>query len=208
MAAAAPPDPAAACDGPGWRVASASVDGAPAGFDAGDAGRTYLWHDDGWHLRTTDVNNAPHLYTGTISASPGATSVDVHKIRLDPADHLWVDDHQVLHYSFVTHAGIDGIDLARELRLTMLRERRGIDEDDDLLDPERAADTVHKSAAELDARHDSGCHGPRPVGRLRSHPIGKDGKLPARQRWFTAPIYRSFLDPDGRSLDMRLRRTY
>ena len=89
MAAAAPPDPAAACDGPGWRVASASVDGAPAGFDAGDAGRTYLWHDDGWHLRTTDVNNAPHLYTGTISASPGATSVDVHKIRLDPANHLW-----------------------------------------------------------------------------------------------------------------------
>lgn len=110
MAAAAPANPSSACDGPGWRVAGASVDGAPAGFDAGDAGRTYLWHDDGWHLRTTDANNAAHLYTGTISASPGATFVDVHKIRLDPADHLWVDDHHVLHYSFVTHAGIDGID--------------------------------------------------------------------------------------------------
>ena len=36
----------------------------------------------------------------------------------------------------------------------------------------------------------------------------KEGKLPARQSWFTAPIYRSFLDPDGRPLDMRLRRTY
>ncbi|HEY0814177.1 MAG TPA: hypothetical protein VGE11_12920 [Pseudonocardia sp.] len=110
VAAAAPANPSGACDGPGWRVAGASIDGAPAGFDAGDAGRTYLWHDDGWHLRTTDVSNAPHLYTGTISASRGATFVDVHKVRLDPADHLWVDDHQVLHYSFVTHAGLDGID--------------------------------------------------------------------------------------------------
>ena len=97
---------------------------------------------------------------------------------------------------------------ARELRLTMMREHLGIDEDDDLLDPERAADTVRKSAAELDAWHDGGCHGPRPAGRLRSHPIGKEGKLPARHRWITAPIYRSFLDPDGRPLDMRLRRTY
>jgi hypothetical protein len=107
VAAAAP---AASCDGQGWHVAGASVDGAPAGFDAGDAGRTYLWHDNGWHLRTTDVNNAPHVYTGTIAASPGATFVDVQKIRLDPADRLWVDDHQVLHYAFVTHAAIDGID--------------------------------------------------------------------------------------------------
>jgi phosphatidylserine/phosphatidylglycerophosphate/cardiolipin synthase-like enzyme len=97
---------------------------------------------------------------------------------------------------------------ARDLRLTLLREHLGLDDDEDLLDPARAADTVRKSAAELDAWHDGGCHGPRPVGRLRSHPIGKKGNLPARHRWFTAPIYRSFLDPDGRPLDMRLRRTY
>ena len=97
---------------------------------------------------------------------------------------------------------------ARELRLTMLREHLGVDEDDDLLDPERAADTIRKSAAELDAWHDGGGHGPRPAGRLRSHPVAKEGKLPARHSWFTAPIYRSLLDPDGRPLDMRLRRTY
>jgi phosphatidylserine/phosphatidylglycerophosphate/cardiolipin synthase-like enzyme len=97
---------------------------------------------------------------------------------------------------------------ARELRLTMLREHLGIDEDHDLLDPERAAETIRKNAAELDAWHDGGRHGPRPAGRLRSHPVGKEAKLPARQRWFTAPIYRSFLDPDGRPLDMRLRRAY
>jgi phosphatidylserine/phosphatidylglycerophosphate/cardiolipin synthase-like enzyme len=97
---------------------------------------------------------------------------------------------------------------ARELRLAMMREHLGLDEDEDLLDPVRAADTVRKSAAELDAWHDNGRLGPRPAGFLRSHPIGKGGKLPARHRWLTAPVYRSFLDPDGRPLGMRLRRAY
>jgi phosphatidylserine/phosphatidylglycerophosphate/cardiolipin synthase-like enzyme len=96
----------------------------------------------------------------------------------------------------------------RDLRLTLMREHLGLDEDDDLLDPVRAANTARRSAAELDAWHDVGRPGPRPRGRLRSHPGGYEGKLPARHRWFTAPIYRSFLDPDGRPLDMRLRRTY
>ena len=92
----------------------------------------------------------------------------------------------------------------------MMQEHLDLDDGDDegLLDPARAADTVRKSAAELDAWHEGGCRGPRPAGRLRSHPVGKDRALPARHRWFTAPIYRSLLDPDGRPLDMRLRRTY
>jgi hypothetical protein len=108
VAAAAPDD--GACDGAGWRIADASVDGAPARFDAGDAGRTYVWHDGGgWHLRTTDIHPDAHLYTGTVTASAGASFRDVHKVRLDPADRLWAD-RQVLHYSFVTHAGVDGID--------------------------------------------------------------------------------------------------
>jgi phosphatidylserine/phosphatidylglycerophosphate/cardiolipin synthase-like enzyme len=98
---------------------------------------------------------------------------------------------------------------AREFRLRLMREHLDLDdEDDDLVDPVRAADIVRKSAAELDAWHDGGCRGPRPTGRLRGHPIGKGGALPTRHRWFTAPLYRSFLDPDGRPLDMRLRRTY
>ena len=97
---------------------------------------------------------------------------------------------------------------ARELRLTLMREHLELDEEDELLDPARAADIVRKSVAELDAWHDGGCQGPRPAGRVRSHPIGKRSALPARHRWFTAPIYRSLLDPDGRPLDMRMRRTY
>ena len=68
---------------------------------------------------------------------------------------------------------------ARELRLTLMREHLDVDEDDDLLDPARAADIVRKSVAELDAWHDGGGHGPRPAGRVRSHPIGK-GRRAAR----------------------------
>jgi phosphatidylserine/phosphatidylglycerophosphate/cardiolipin synthase-like enzyme len=97
---------------------------------------------------------------------------------------------------------------ARELRLQLMREHLDVDEDDDLVDPVRAADKIRKSAAELDAWHDAGRRGARPAGRLRGHPVGKGGNLPTRHRWFTAPLYRSFLDPDGRPLDMRLRRTY
>jgi hypothetical protein len=96
---------------------------------------------------------------------------------------------------------------ARELRLAMLREH--LDRDgDDLLDPVSAAEAVRKSAAQLDAWYDGGCQGSRPPGRLRNHTTGVEGGLPARHRWFTAPVYRAFLDPDGRPVGMRLRRTY
>ena len=98
------------CDDGPWRVADASVEGAPAGFDAGDVGRTYVWHDsDGWHLRTTDARPGPHHYSGTITTSPGAKFVDVAKVRLEPGDKLFVDDHQVLHYAFTTFDAIDGV---------------------------------------------------------------------------------------------------
>ena len=89
-----------------------------------------------------------------------------------------------------------------------MREHLDLGEDDDLVDPVVAADTVRKSAAELDAWHDCGCRGFRLAGRLRRRPVGNGGNLPTRHRWFTAPIYRSFLDPDGRPLAMRMRRSY
>jgi phosphatidylserine/phosphatidylglycerophosphate/cardiolipin synthase-like enzyme len=97
---------------------------------------------------------------------------------------------------------------ARELRLSILREHLDLDRDDDLIDPDSTAQIVRKSAAELDAWHEVGREGPRPPGRMRAHISSTEGQLPARHRWFTAPVYRSFLDPDGRPLGMRLRRTY
>ena len=81
--------------------------------------------------------------------------------------------------------------------------------DEVLLDPERAAQTVRERAAELDAWHAGGCRGPRPAGRLRRHDLETPGrKAPAWTRWLTTPAYRTFLDPDGRPLGMRLRRSY
>lgn len=98
------------CDDGKWTGAGASVQGRPHGFDAGDLGRTYVWHDaTGWHLRTTDATSGPHHYSGTITASPGAHFSDVDKVRLDQGDHLYVDDHNVLHYDFTTYEGIDGV---------------------------------------------------------------------------------------------------
>jgi hypothetical protein len=102
--------PAHVCDDGKWTGAGVSVQGRPAGFDAGDLGRTYVWHDaNGWHLRTTDAADGPHYYSGTITASPGAHFTDVAKVRLDPGDRLYVDDHNVLHYDFTTYEGIDGV---------------------------------------------------------------------------------------------------
>lgn len=98
---------------------------------------------------------------------------------------------------------------ARRLRLDLMREHLGLGEDDDLLDPDRAAATVRERAATLDAWHAEGCQGPRPPGRLRPHVFGQDrARPPARHRWLTIPAYRIVLDPDGRPLGMRLRRAY
>jgi hypothetical protein len=80
--------------------------------------------------------------------------------------------------------------------------------DDLLLDSDRSAQTVRERAAELDAWHASGRHGPRPPGRLRRHDLEPTGGRPAAwTRWLTTPAYRLFLDPDGRPLGMRLRRS-
>ena len=100
---------------------------------------------------------------------------------------------------------------ARELRLALMREHLALGHADspDLRDPDRATDTVRRRAAALDAWHARGQRGPRPPGRLRRHlPSVAPDRLSARQRWLVVPGYRLFLDPDGRPLGMRLRRTY
>ena len=100
---------------------------------------------------------------------------------------------------------------ARSLRLDLMREHLDLGPADDvgLLDPDRAAATVRRQAAALDAWHADGCRGARPPGRLRRHSVSHEQeRLSARHRWFTVPAYRVFLDPDGRPLGMKLRRTY
>ena len=98
---------------------------------------------------------------------------------------------------------------ARQLRLDLLREHLDLDDDTDLLDPDRAADAVRDSAATLDAWYADGCRGPRAPGRLRTHAPGHAaGDVLPWHRRLPGLAYRAVLDPDGRPLGMRLRRTF
>jgi phosphatidylserine/phosphatidylglycerophosphate/cardiolipin synthase-like enzyme len=97
---------------------------------------------------------------------------------------------------------------ARQLRLDLMREhldRTGEPDEPELTDPDQAAELIRRSAAALDAWYDGGCAGPRPPGRLRRHT--PDTSQPWHH-WLTEPAYRTVLDPDGRPLGMRLRRTF
>ncbi len=99
--------------------------------------------------------------------------------------------------------------LARRLRLELMREHLDLTEDTELLDPDHAAATVRAQVAALDAWHADGTPGARPPGRLRRHaPAHDQVRLTRRRRWITGPAYRRVLDPDGRPLGARLRRTY
>ncbi|WNV75225.1 phospholipase D family protein [Geodermatophilus sp. DSM 44513] len=96
---------------------------------------------------------------------------------------------------------------ARELRLTLMREHlgRAAGEDKDLLDADCAADAVRYAAARLDAWYAKGCRGPRPPGRLRSHPRHRGEQWGRR---LVAPLYDLAYDPDGRPWRMRLRKQF
>jgi phosphatidylserine/phosphatidylglycerophosphate/cardiolipin synthase-like enzyme len=99
--------------------------------------------------------------------------------------------------------------LARDLRLTLVREHLDLDpggaDDDLLLDPGRFVATLEERATALGAWHDGGRRGPRPPGRLRPHRPERLGPL---TRLWATPVYRLLDDPDGRPLRMRLRREF
>jgi phosphatidylserine/phosphatidylglycerophosphate/cardiolipin synthase-like enzyme len=93
---------------------------------------------------------------------------------------------------------------ARHLRTTLLAEHLDIAAEE-LVDPVRAFDMARSAALELDRWHREGQRGPRPNGRLRVH------QLPDVRWWEKAwawPLYRTLVDPDGRSRRMKRRGFY
>jgi phosphatidylserine/phosphatidylglycerophosphate/cardiolipin synthase-like enzyme len=96
---------------------------------------------------------------------------------------------------------------ARELRLQLAREHldRADGEDADLLDPISAFTAFADSAVRLQRWHDSGRSGPRPAGRLRPYAVPE---LSRSTRAWASPLYRTFYDPDGRPLKLRLGRSF
>ncbi|MEA2521551.1 MAG: hypothetical protein QOI81_1197 [Actinomycetota bacterium] len=84
---------------------------------------------------------------------------------------------------------------ARDLRLSLWREHLGAEADDGLLKPIEGFDRWLRTAAALDAWHDGGRTGERPVGRIRRH---RPRPVALWQRVWAWPLYRTVVDPDGR----------
>lgn len=99
--------PVNTCDLHAW---ADRVQGRPAGFDAHDKGGDYLWHtQDGFHLRVTHRGHDKRVFTGSITAS--APIVGIHTTKLERPDKVWTSaDHKTLHFRFVDHGWIDGVD--------------------------------------------------------------------------------------------------
>jgi phosphatidylserine/phosphatidylglycerophosphate/cardiolipin synthase-like enzyme len=93
---------------------------------------------------------------------------------------------------------------ARQLRLDLAAEHldRQPEDVDDLCDPVAAFRAFAESADQLQHWHDSGQVGPRPLGRLRPYP---PLRMPKRTRAWSAPLYRTVYDPDGRPWRERMR---
>ncbi|MBE1548768.1 phosphatidylserine/phosphatidylglycerophosphate/cardiolipin synthase-like enzyme [Mycobacterium sp. OAS707] len=92
-------------------------------------------------------------------------------------------------------------EFARDLRLRLMREHLDLDDEDRLADTDAAVDAMVAAAEALDAWYASGCRGPRPPGRLRTHNAERLGVL---TRLWAEPAYRMIYDPDGRSYRDRL----
>jgi phosphatidylserine/phosphatidylglycerophosphate/cardiolipin synthase-like enzyme len=93
---------------------------------------------------------------------------------------------------------------ARELRLALMREHTGTD-DDDLLDPHHSVRAMEAAAERLKQWQDGGRQGPRPPGQLVPHATKS---LPWYQRLWAEPAYRLTYDPDGRPWRDRRKGTW
>ena len=98
---------------------------------------------------------------------------------------------------------------ALDLRLVLAREHLDLahdgSEDDEVLDPDRFIRILDERADALDAWHEGGRQGPRPPGRLRSH---RAEQLPRYTRLWATPVYRMLVDPDGRPIKLRLKKSF
>jgi phosphatidylserine/phosphatidylglycerophosphate/cardiolipin synthase-like enzyme len=90
---------------------------------------------------------------------------------------------------------------ARDLRLRLTAEHLGRATDDEaMIDPDSVVRLWRETAAAVDAWHESGRRGERPVGRVRVH---RPGRVKWWAAWWARPVYRLVVDPDGRPRGIR-----
>ena len=94
---------------------------------------------------------------------------------------------------------------ARDLRLELWREHLGVTNDDGLIDPEEGFAAFRSSAEALDRWHAEGKNGPRPPGGARVHRLEDD---PAWMQRAAVPLYKTFLDPDGRPRHLKKQNSF
>jgi phosphatidylserine/phosphatidylglycerophosphate/cardiolipin synthase-like enzyme len=105
----------------------------------------------------------------------------------------WTNDSELT-------CAVESAELARALRAELWSEHLGIDDPE--LDPVAGFDQWRERSAALDDWHATGCHGPRPPGRIRPHrPEPVTGVRSIWSRWLADHVY----DPDGRPRSMRRR---
>ncbi|MBB5868299.1 phosphatidylserine/phosphatidylglycerophosphate/cardiolipin synthase-like enzyme [Allocatelliglobosispora scoriae] len=115
----------------------------------------------------------------------------------------WTYDSELTCAVFDPTGG-DG--LPRDLRLTLNREHLGrSDDDEELLDPAAVFAAFAACARDLDAWHDGGRSGPRPVGRLRAY---QPPEVAHWRRPLARMVYQAVCDPDGRPTKLRLRNRF
>jgi phosphatidylserine/phosphatidylglycerophosphate/cardiolipin synthase-like enzyme len=91
--------------------------------------------------------------------------------------------------------------LPRNLRLALWHEHLGADlPDAELLDPETGFQAWIRAAQALDTWHATAQKGPRPNGRARRH---RPKPVSAWASWWSRPLYRLAVDPDGRPRDLK-----
>lgn len=119
IASTNPSSTAAACDRAPWQPV---VQGAPAGFSAGDRGGDYLWHDlTGFHLRVTHRNDGRQVYSGLITSS---APMRIDPVRLESGDVLRLSpDHRSFVFAFADYGRVDGVNFHTDCAATLTVSR-------------------------------------------------------------------------------------
>ena len=95
---------------------------------------------------------------------------------------------------------------ARDLRLQLWREHLGHDIDEsEAVDLKRGFELWRERAGELQRWHDGGRKGPRPPGQARPH---NPGRVKWWAAWWSYPMFKLAVDPDGRPLKLRRKNKF